>query len=78
MTAKQSYLKRKVDRLKREIAEIDESFYELERNGDLAQHASMLERKRGDVGGWRPVMARAGSHPGRRRGPLDLPPERWP
>ena len=31
--------------------------------------------------GWRPVLARAGSHPGRRRGPLsevDLPPERWP
>jgi hypothetical protein len=35
MTAKQSYLKRKVDRLKREIAELDESFYELERTATL-------------------------------------------
>jgi uncharacterized protein with von Willebrand factor type A (vWA) domain len=49
MMRKQTYLKRKVSRLKREIAQIDESFYELDKGGDLAQHASMLERKRDDV-----------------------------
>jgi hypothetical protein len=49
MAAKQSYLKRKVSRLKREIAEINGAFYELSRDGDLVQHASMLERQRDDV-----------------------------
>ena len=42
-------LKRKVSRLKREISEINDTFYELNKDGDLAQHASMLERKRDDV-----------------------------
>lgn len=47
--AKQSYLKRKVSRLKREIAEIDEAFYITDERTDLAGQASMLERKRDDV-----------------------------
>lgn len=49
MAGKQVYLKRKVSRLKREIAEINGAFYELSKDGDLAQHAGMLERQRDDV-----------------------------
>ncbi|MGC2775964.1 MAG: hypothetical protein WA418_10065 [Bradyrhizobium sp.] len=49
MPGKQTYLKRKVSRLKREIAEINAAFYELSKDGDLLQHASMLERQRDDV-----------------------------
>jgi hypothetical protein len=47
--AKQSYLRRKISRLEREIADIDEAFYLFEQNRDPAQHASMLERKRDDM-----------------------------
>jgi hypothetical protein len=47
--AKRSYLQRKINRLQREIASIDEMFYLVERNGDPTQHASMLERKRDDM-----------------------------
>jgi hypothetical protein len=49
MAGKQVYLNRKVSRLKREIAEINGAFYELTKDGDLAQHAGMLERQRDDV-----------------------------
>jgi hypothetical protein len=49
VAGKQSYLRRKVSRLKREIAEINGAFYELSKDEDLAQHASMLERQRDDV-----------------------------
>jgi hypothetical protein len=49
MAAKQDYLKRKIGKLKREIAEIDEAFYVLNERADLTGHASMLERKRDDV-----------------------------
>jgi hypothetical protein len=49
MAGKQVYLNRKVSRLKREIAEINGAFYELSKDGDLAQHAGMLERQRDDV-----------------------------
>jgi len=49
LSGKHAYLKRKVSRLKREIAEINGAFYELSKDGDLAQHASMLERQRDDV-----------------------------
>ncbi len=47
--AKRSYLQRKINRLEREIASIDEMFYLVERSGDPTQHASMLERKRDDM-----------------------------
>jgi hypothetical protein len=47
--AKQSYLRRKIRRLEREIASIDEMFYLPEKHGDAAQHAGMLERKRDDI-----------------------------
>jgi hypothetical protein len=47
--ARRSYLRRKIGRLEREIAAIDEHFYLTEKDGDPAQHASMLERKRDDM-----------------------------
>ena len=40
--AKAAYVKRKIKRLEREIAEIDKAFYLFESNGDPEQHASML------------------------------------
>ena len=43
------YLKRKISRLTKEIAEIDAFFYLKDADGDLAQDASMLERKRDDI-----------------------------
>jgi hypothetical protein len=47
--AKQTYLRRKIRRLEREITAIDEMFYLTERDGDPNQHAAMLERKRDDI-----------------------------
>lgn len=47
--SKVSYLRRKIIRLEREIASIDDMFYLFEKKGDPAQHASMLERKRDDI-----------------------------
>lgn len=47
--ATRSYLRRKISRLEREIASIDEVFYLLKKEGNPAQHASMLERKRDDM-----------------------------
>ena len=47
--AKAAYVKRKIKRLEREIAEIDKAVYLFESNGDPEQHASMLERKRDDM-----------------------------
>jgi len=47
--AKAAYVKRKIKRLEREIAEIDKAFYLFESDGDPEQHSSMLERKRDDM-----------------------------
>jgi hypothetical protein len=44
-----SYLRRKISRLEREICSIDEMFYLTEKDGDPAQQAGMLERKRDDM-----------------------------
>ncbi len=49
MPLTQLYLKRKISRLTKEIADIDESFYQVEKDGELGQHAAMLERKRDDI-----------------------------
>jgi hypothetical protein len=49
MPVTQGYLRRKISRLKREIAEIDQAFYQLDGNDDPASVAQMLERKRDDV-----------------------------
>ena len=46
---KRSYLRRKISRLEREIRSTDELFYLTEKDGDPAQHAGMLERKRDDM-----------------------------
>jgi uncharacterized protein with von Willebrand factor type A (vWA) domain len=47
--AKQSYLRRKIRSLEREISKVDETFYLVEKDSDPGQHASMLERKRDDM-----------------------------
>lgn len=44
-----AYLKRKITRFKNEIAAIDDFFYHIERQGDPALYAAMLERKRDDI-----------------------------
>ena len=49
MATKHSYLKRKIGRLTREIAEIDKHFYLFNEDDDPVLHAGMLERKRDDI-----------------------------
>jgi hypothetical protein len=43
------YLRRKISRLKKEIAAIDDHFYHFDKDGDAMLYASMLERKRDDI-----------------------------
>lgn len=47
--ASRRYVETKITRLQREIAEIENFFYHREAEGDRAQWAGMLERKRDDV-----------------------------
>src|SRR6266851_8686467 len=47
--AKRSFIRRKISRLEHEIALIDQGFYLTEKDGNPAQHAGMLERKRDDM-----------------------------
>lgn len=46
---KQSYLRRKINRLEREIASIDKMLYLFDKDGEPSRYAGMLERKRDDM-----------------------------
>jgi len=48
-TPSKGFLSKKIRRLEREIAQIEDIFYLPEKRGDATLHAGMLERKRDDV-----------------------------